>query len=598
MTSEADSAEFLAENALDLRRRRAVVLVVDLVESVRLMAADEAGVIVRWEAFLSQVQSVILPATMGRLVKSLGDGLLMEFTQAPQAVSAVSAMHQWMTQHSSSLSNGRFLRLRAGIHATEIFDASIDIYGVGVNLAARIASLAEAGETIATVEVRDLLNDSMDADVEDLGECFLKHIDRPVRAYRLGPPRQALSMLSERDREVELSVALAVIPFSSRRVRGELEGIGDIVADGVIGQLSKSPALRVVSRLSTTHFRERSAPLSEIAARLGCRFVVSGTYYLDGDTVRLDAELADGTTGWVVWSGSSEGQWRDLLCANSELVHELADRLHRAVLEKAVPRAAARPLPTLQSYELFLGGVAMMHRASVTEFERSRQMLEALTERHRQIALPHAWLGKWYVLKAIQGGTADASDATAALDHTARALDLEPSSSLALAIEGFVHCHLKKDLDTADARLQEACALNPSEGFGWLFLAVNLAFKGETQRAVEAARHAASLSPMDPLRYYYESLMGSCEFGAGRHEEAIRLCEASRRRNRQHLSTLRILIAAHVALGRQEQACALAAELLTIRPGYTVTSYERNSVAAMYPFGQQIAKAMRLSGIP
>ena len=184
------------------------------------------------------------------------------------------------------------------------------------------------------------------------------------------------------------------------------------------------------------------------------------------------------------------------------------------------------------------------------------------------------------------------------MDRTHRALDLEPSSALALAIEGFVYCHLKKDLATADMRLQEACTVNPSEGFAWLFLAVMRAFKGDSVAALEAGHRALALSPMDPLRYYYESLMASCEFSAGRYEEAVRWCESSRRRNRQHLSTLRMLITANAALGRDEQARAAASELLRIRPDYTVAAYEAHSVAALYPFGQQVARAMRGAGVP
>jgi tetratricopeptide (TPR) repeat protein len=175
---------------------------------------------------------------------------------------------------------------------------------------------------------------------------------------------------------------------------------------------------------------------------------------------------------------------------------------------------------------------------------------------------------------------------------------MEPQSALALAIEGFVYGHLKKDLATAEVRLRQACAINPSEGFGWLFAAVMHAFEGKSAAALEAGHRALALSPIDPLRYYYESLMGSCEFGAGNLQEAIRWCEASRRRNRQHLSTLRILISAYAESGQAEQAAAVAQDLLRLRPEYSVARYEANSVAVLYPFGQRIARAMREAGIP
>src|SRR4029453_9445502 len=130
---------------------------------------------------------------------------------------------------------------------------------------------------------------------------------------------------------------------------------------------------------------------------------VSGTYTVSGSEVLISAELSDTTTAHVVWSARMHGEWRDLLTIDSQLIHELADTVHKKILETAVAKAVIRPLPTLSSYELFLGGIAMMHRANAEEFDTSRRLLESLTERHRRIALPYAWLGKWYVLRSIKG---------------------------------------------------------------------------------------------------------------------------------------------------------------------------------------------------
>ena len=584
---------------LDLPSRHAIVLVVDLVESVRLMQADEMGVIQRWQAFSAHVADHVLPTYEGRLVKNLGDGLMAEFKTAPQAVRAATEMHQWSAVRCPPMANDERLALRAGLHAAKIFDGVTDIYGIGVNLAARICTLAEAGETVATSQFRDLLSDTLDADIEDLGECHLKHVDRPVRAFRLGPALHPSSMPTRRSYASSLQASVAVVPFSNLLGDDEFRGVGDLLADGLIESLSLSPGLRVVSRLSSSAFKARSASFAEISSRLDVRYVVSGTYAVSGPLVTVAAELADAASGHILWSHRTRGKWRELLAPESPLAHELSDAVHRTLLETTATRASTRPLPALNSYELFLGGISMMHRASADDFELSRRLLESLTERHRRIAAPHAWLGKWYVLRHIQGATEDVGQAAAAaLQHTQRALDLESTSALSLAIEGFVYLHLKKDPESAESRLRSACALNPSEGFGWLFLAVASAFRGNPEVALDAAHRAISLSPMDPLRYYYESLMGSCEFGAGHHEEAIRWCEASRRRNRQHLSTLRILIAAYAATDQKRQAVALAEEVRRLRPSFTVAAYEANSVAALYPFGQSIVKAMKWAGIP
>ncbi len=591
--------DLLVDSGMGLPSRYAIILVIDLVESVLLMQEDEAGVIQRWQAFSTRAQQMTLPRHRGRLVKNLGDGLMAEFQTAAEAVSAATDMHEWMAKQCEPLANGERLALRAGLHAAKIFDGVTDIYGIGVNLAARVCTLAEAGETVATAQLRDLLSDTLDADIEDLGDCHLKHVDRPVRAYRLGPALHESSVPTSRSYASTLQASIAVIPFTNLLADKEFQGIGDLLADGIIDSLSMSPGLRVVSRLSSGTFKARSSSLAEIANRLDVRHVVSGTYAVSGANVTVAAELADASEGHILWSSRIRGKWRDLLAPKSELAHEFADAVHRKLLETAASRATTRPLPALNSYELFLGGISMMHRASADDFELSRRLLESLAERHPRVAAPHAWLGKWYVLRTIQGATDDlAKAASVALEHTQRALDLEPASALSLAIEGFVYCHLKKDLATGQTRLRQASAINPSEGFGWLFYAVAKAFEGTSDEALEAGHRALSLSPIDPLRYYYESLMGSCEFGAGNFAEAICWCEASRRRNRQHLSTLRILIAAYAATGQPEQASAVAQALLRLRPGYRVSTYEANSVAVLYPFGQRIARAMREAGIP
>lgn len=592
--------ESSVDAGLELPTRIAVVLVVDLVESVHLMELDERGVIARWQAFLVHVQEVVLPASAGRLVKSLGDGLMVEFASAPLAFKAACAMHRWMSENCRPLTDGNRLMLRAGLHASQIFDTKLDIYGIGVNLAARITTLAEAGETVATVEARDLLSDSLDAEIDDLGDCHLKHIEHTVRVYRLGPAQQPLSIPKAESYATPLYAAVAIIPFTDQLSNPQARGIGDILADGLIGQLSQSPGLHVVSRLSSACYRDRPVSLADVSSSLAVRYVVSGTYALFEGTITVSAELSDAQSGHVVWSSRVSGDWRDLLTVDSELIHEIADTVHKKILESAVAKAVTRPLPTLNSYELFLAGISMMHRANAGDFETSHRLLESLTERHRRIALPYAWLGKWYVLHSIQGAQgSDRPQATSmALERTGRALDLEPSSALALAMEGFVYFHLRKDIETAEQRLRQACTVNPSEGFAWLFLGVLNAFKGESDDAVQAARRAIALSPMDPLRYYYESLMASCEFSAGRFDEAVRWCERSRRRNRQHLSTLRLLIAALCALDRGNEARTIASEILKARPGYTVANYESHSVAMLFPFGQQVARAMREAGIP
>lgn len=585
--------------ALALPQRQKVVLVMDLVESVRLMAANELAVIDHWRGFVHDATSTVLPAHGGRLVKSLGDGIMAEFDSAREAAAASLALHHHFDAANAALPLDQMLYLRAGLNATHVYVDDLDIYGSGVNLAARVASLAGPGETMVTVEVRDQLVDGLDAHLEDMGECYLKHVAQPVRTYRLGSAGSQPIVLPRLDYATSWRPTVAVVPFASRNKDAGYFAVGDVVADGVISQLSRTAGLNVVSRLSTLAFREREADGALYKVHLDADYVVTGSYVVSGEAILLTAVLTDTGQNQIIWTDRFSGEWADLLEANSSLCQHIAEATLRAVLDVSAQQALTRPMPTLASQTLMLGSINLMHRSAHNDFLVSRKALEALVERHPRAAICRAWLAKWYVLNCTRGLATDTlRDAQEALGHTARALDAEPSNSLALAMEGFVYLHLRKDLATALARLESATTVNPNDSLAWLFLSVAQSFRGECPDALSSSERALALSPLDPLRYYYESLAASSALSAHQYERARVLCENSRRLNRTHASTLRALIAAHIGLGNEQEARVVASDLLRLVPTFTVNGYLGQSASASHPFGQQIAQALQTAGIP
>lgn len=571
----------------DLQRQRRALLVADVVESVRLMLDDEAGQIERWRRFVDEVQRQVLPATGGRLVKSLGDGFLLEFDTVPQAVKASLDM-QGLAQAEAPM------QLRIGIHAADVVVDELDLWGTGVNLVSRVATLAGPGEIVVTSEARDQLWAGLDAEIEDLGDCYLKHFSEPVRVYRLGPAG-AKPVMEPAAAAALLPPTVAVIPFDCEAQ----PVIGELLADAVIAQLSLSADLRVLSRLSCAAFARRTRLAQEIGSTLGAGYIVSGSIMVLGERLLLGVELCESRQGSVLWAERRHGELSDLLRRDSDLVGQVAGPVHQAILQREVERARSLPLPSLESCTLLFGALNLMHRQSRSDFDRSRQLLEHLAERHGRSATPRAWLGKWYALAAAQGWSEDPQRDAAQARHTVdQALAREPSNALAWAVKGLLEAYVDADFQAASLAYEQALANNPNESLAWLFLSTLQAWRGEQSAAAESAERALQLSPLDPMKYYYDSLAGAAMLGARRYERAIELSLRSARSNRAHHSTFRVLAMAQMLGGKGQEARGTISDLLQRDPGFTLKTFLRNSPWRFSPDVDLLVEALREAGVP
>jgi adenylate cyclase len=607
---------------IGLVRQETVVLFVDLVESVRLMRAHEATTVRRWADFVRIVTTEILPRYHGVMVKSLGDGLLARFGVVADATDAAAEMHRTLAAQNAGIPEDKQFHLRAGVNSSLAWSDGIDIYGTGINLAARLAtlagpdetiasasaheqlvttlaSLANPGETIGSAAARDLLTHGVDASCEDIGECYLKHFDKPIRAYRIGPASPHPSLLGRRDYGAPMEPTIAVIPFNARHDAPEHFDIGNLIADSVIWRLSKATNMKVISRLSTTVFRGRTSDVGEVSAHLGANYILSGAYVPNAGQILITAELSAARNNQVVWTDRLSGEIGDLLQPESELADRIAQAVHVSIFDAEVEHILTQPLPTLESYSLLLGSIKLMHRSSKYEFLQTRRILDELINRHGRIAAPRAWLGNWYILRVTRGWSEDRKrDAAEALSATHAALDRDPSDVLALATEGFVYCHLLKDLDTARQRCDEAVSANPSHALGWLYRGIVHAFQGEGNAALSATRRAMELSPLDPQRYYFESLGATAELSAHQYENAERLARSSLSLNRMHPSTWRVLTIALICQGRTNEASEALEKMRLLEPNLTVEGYLARIPNAQFETGRHWARCLAMAGLP
>ncbi|MGM9426592.1 adenylate/guanylate cyclase domain-containing protein [Hydrogenophaga sp. MI9] len=575
-----------------------VVLVMDLVESVRLMASNEGSVVRQWHSFLQHARHEVLPSHGGRLVKSLGDGILAEFDEAVPAARAALTLHRFFDTENQRSDDEHKLWLRAGINATHLYVDENDVYGHGVNLAARVAGLAGPGETVITADVHDALVDGVDGDMQDMGESYLKHWPEPVRTWLLSAHSgdDVMFRPSAPARQDDFRATIAVLPFVSRGNAAEHFVIGELLADGVIVQLSRSHQLRVISRLSTSVLRGREDANQTASQQLDANFVLSGSYVAHGDRVLVTAELCDTRHHEVIWADRITGDVMDVLQQDSELINTLASNCANQLLHSEVQRTLTQALPRLDSSALMLGAINLMHRSTRRDLERSQQLLEALVDRHKRSVAPWAWLAKWHIMQVVQGMAPDPHESfRRAIDIADRALDMVPDSALALSVKGHAMCHLGHDIEGSHQLLLESTHSNPNDPMGWLYSSVWSTMWGSPEQSVIEAQSALQLSPLDPQKYYFEMMLGNCYLALGKMEDAVAMCEASLRKNRFHLPTVRALLVSQYELGRTDDARSTFELLRVLQPELTVSKYLAS--ASVYPVRLRVAKALEALGL-
>jgi adenylate cyclase len=575
-----------------------VVLVCDVVESVRWMEQDEDNAVTRWQAFTQHVRNTIVPAHKGSVVKSTGDGLMLEFSKALNAVAAATAM-QKLAVETGALQNAQSqMQLRIGIHQTKARRDAYDLYGQGVNLAARITNLAGPGEIFVTPEVRDYLTDCLDGEIEDMGECYLKHVSAPQRVYRVGEA-SAISQFSKKLLvHDKLSPTIAVLPFLNKSAHASLNAIGDLIADGVIARFTRSNALKVLSRYSTAPLQDAKFDVQTMKALLNADYVLRGDFTQQEQRVFVSFELATTTDGVVVFANRDKTDLSDLFEIDSSCCRSIAESVLNTIFDEELKQALTKPLPNLQSYTLYLSGVAALHRSTKFEHDHGEVALQHLIDRHPSSVEPAAWLAQWLAIKTNRGMVDDVKSVKARINTLlSRAIDIQPTNSFVHAIKGLSTAYFEQDFARAEDHYDTALGLNPNEYLGWLYKATLMAWTDRGGEAALAAEKAIELSPIHPMRYYIQSLAALPFVVAGRYDEAEALCKASLKSNKTHSSTYRLLACAQVLNGKTQDARETIGRMRKIEPSMNIDTF-----LARYPgkdsrFKAVYANALTVAGL-
>lgn len=598
--SEVEMAEGDVLHA-ELLLEATTLLFADVVESVRLSAGTDFEGALRVRELIGRTVACISGAFGGELLERRGDGVLAKFPDARRAAACALAIHRIADEHNARYPGTEPAQFRIGIHGADVLTDREAVYGVGVSIAARLTVLADAGGTVLSDSVRDQLTFALDGQIEDLGEQHLKHLDQPVRAYRLSPVlrQRVITVAPGESRDADLRAKLAIVPPLPDAEHDELPYFGQVLADELIAIFSRSTDFRVCSRLTTRSLARRDIPLATVVGATGADIVVSGRYRTYAGEVVASFEVVDAKLGDVLWADSF--RWRRDVAEQMppDWLERLAQDIRRTLLTVSAGSVESATMPTLKSYALLLGGIGLMHRGHRESFERARTVFEHLQERHPRAAKPYAWLATWRVFNVFQGWFDNRQQEIASAHFEAsKALDLSAADPTALTTYAMVQGHLRGDHVTAERTFSDALAINRSEAMAWLHRGTLLAFQGRGDEAEADIVRAVQLSPIDPWRYYFDTLHATAALARGDFHVAIERAKLSLFANRSHASTWRVLAIAHAEIDDMVRAREYAEGVLRLDPGLTGRTYLERSPAAPYETGQRWARALVKAGIP
>ncbi len=532
-----------------MARRLAAILAADVVGYARLMGADESGTLARLKALRKELVQPKISERGGRVVKLMGDGLLAEFPSVVEAVHCAVDIQQAMAGREADLPDERRVRLRIGINLGDVMVEGSDIYGDGVNVAARLEALAEPGGLCLSGTAFDTIDGKLDLAFEDLGAQQVKNIARPVRVYRLriSDADQGPSTPAERPPPVPDKPSVAVLPFTNMSGDPAQDYFSDGITEDIITELSRFGLLFVIARNSSFVFRGPAVDVSEVGRKLGVRYVVEGSVRRGGKRVRVTAQLIDAPTGNHVWAERYDRDLEDIFAVQDEVVQAIVATLAQKVSAAEVERTTRRPIADMAVYDLILRAQHHMGIWTGEDYLRARDLLEKAVEIDPNCAQAHGTLAWCRVFLTWFEGDLE-SPLDAAIESGKRALGLDPQGVEAHA--GLGHAYLFKGMhEQALHHMETAVRLNPNNANAILHLGYCQALMGNPEAAVQEMRRAMRLNPYHPDWYresYGEALYMVRDYAAA--------AESFNRMSHKAPWTHGYLAACYAQLGRLDEA--------------------------------------------
>jgi len=579
--------------------RLAAILAADMVGYSRLMEADEAGTLARLNAIRAAVLDPAIGRAHGRIVKTTGDGVLFEFRSIVDAVRTATEIQRGVDAAEAAIDPGPRIAFRIGINLGDVIVKGDDLFGDGVNIAARLQALAEPGGISVAAAVIDHVGHRVDVTFDDLGEQAVRNIARPIRAFRIAgfgaEPTRAAAVASDPkpNGPVDARPSAVVLPLLA--MGGDADG--DLFADGMtedlITEISRFRDLLVISCNTSFAFKGRATKVKDVARELGVQYVVKGSVRRAGNRVRVTVQLIDAEADRHVWAERYDRDLEDLFAIQDDVTRSIVGVLPGRVQAAHRERATKKPTTNMTAYELVLACKTLHHRSNESDNAEALRLLERAIALNPNFAHAHAWkacvLGRaWSNGFTPDPGTAW-NELVAELEIALRIDDNDSDVHRILAAVSTV----RDDLEKAAYHQERALALNPNDDLIVVQQGELLTRQGRAEEGITWVRQAMRPNPFHAERYW--SHLGRACFVARRYGEAVQ----AYRRIRAPDPAVRATLAGALAMaGEAAAAREEAAEVLRRAPDFTIAGFMPKTHYGRAEDADHHRAALRAAGLP
>ena len=587
-----------------VQRRLTAILAADVAGYSRLMGADEEGTLAQLKAHRQAQLDPKIGEYQGRIVKTTGDGMLAEFASVVDALRCAIDIQRGMLERNAEVPQEKRIEFRVGINVGDIIIDGGDIYGDGVNVAARLEGLAEPGGICVSGRVQEDARGKLDIAFEDAGEQQLKNIAWPVRVYRVrlsgeaGQSRPALELPFALPLALPDKPSIAVLPFTNVSGDPEQDYFADGMTEDIITGLSRARWLFIIARNSSFAYKGRSTDVKQVAHELGVRYVLEGSLRKVGERVRISAQLAEGISGRQLWAKRYDRELSDIFAMQDEITETIIGAVEPELGKVERRRSAGKRPDNLDAWDLYQRGMSHLYEYTKDDLQRARQYFAQAIARDPQLGPAHSGLAETYYYEGVYGFADSISEnREKALAPALRAVVLDAEDAGAHCTLGRAY-YMRRAYDAAFRELKTALELNPSLALAHYGLGATLVFSGRAEEGIPHLTAAIRLSPHDPNMGSFLVRLADAAYFLKRYEEAAEWAQRALQQPNFQWSRYTVLIAALAQLGRIDEARNCIQELLVKRPNTSIAFVRETHLFGDTASFAHYLGGLRMAGLP